>query len=289
MSDNKAAPSNDDQIEFWNGKAGEEWAERNDQMDRMLAPFRDAAIEAANPRPGERVLDIGCGCADTSLGLAERVGPEGAVLGVDVSGPMLALARHKAEVADLSERLKFEEADAAAYNFDKGAFDLLFSRFGVMFFADPPGAFANMRKALKPGGRVAFICWAPVFDNDWVMVPLAAALKHIPAPEPAPPHAPGPFGLSDKDYVNEMLTSAGFKNIAIDRFEIMMRVGAGIEKDNIADFFLEMGPVSRALTNSPAELTQTVRAAVQDAVAPHYADGAVNLKGSCWIVTADNP
>ncbi|TNE36390.1 MAG: methyltransferase domain-containing protein [Alphaproteobacteria bacterium] len=288
MSQTTSNPTNDDQIEFWNGKAGEEWAERNDQMDRMLAPFRDAAIAAAKPRPGERVLDIGCGCADTSLSLAKEVGPDGQVLGVDVSGPMLALAQHKAEAAQLSNCLSFEEADASAYGFDEGAFDLLFSRFGVMFFADPPGAFANMRKALKPSGRVAFICWAPVFDNDWVMVPLAAALQHIPAPEPAAPHAPGPFGLSDKVYVEEMLEIAGFSNIAIEPFEIMMRVGAGVEKDKIADFFMEMGPVSRALTNSDEALSDTVRAAIQAAVEPHYADGAVNLKGSCWIVTANN-
>lgn len=288
MGEISATGPNAEQIEFWNGEAGEDWADSNTQMDKMLRPVGEEAIKTAAPKPGEHVLDIGCGCADTSLSIARRVGTSGKVLGVDISNPMLTKAKSKRDDEGLSDTISFELADASDFDFEAGAYDLLFSRFGVMFFSDPPAAFANMRKALKNGGRTAFICWAPVMENEWVMLPMAAALQHIPAPEPGEPHAPGPFGLADQEYTRQMLEEAGFSNINFTKFEPTMRIGEGQDKDKIVDFFLDIGPVSRAISAEGAELTAKVRGSIKAAIDPHYDGTSVNLQGSCWIVTATN-
>ncbi|RLQ21750.1 methyltransferase domain-containing protein [Seongchinamella sediminis] len=284
------AQDNSEQIEYWDGEAGQGWAERNAQMEKTLSPIGQAAIDAAAVQAGEAILDVGCGCADTSLALLQRTGPAGRVLGVDISGPMLEVAGQKKQQldADLQSALSFQQADASNHRFDAGAYDLMFSRFGVMFFADPAAAFANIRRALKPGGRLAFICWAPIPGNDWVTVPMGAALQHLPKPEPLPPHAPGPFGLADREFVERMLTGAGFADINIDPFKPTLRFGHGMAREQIGDFFIDAGPASRLLREAPPERVATAREAIREAVMPFYDGETVNLAGSCWIVTARN-
>ena len=281
---------NQEQREYWNGKAGTQWVEQNNQMDNSLRPIGKLAMDAAQVQPGEFVLDIGCGCGDTSLQLAQLSGETGKVLGVDISAPMLDLAQQKkGELpAALAATVAFAEGDAASYAFGAQQFDLVFSRFGVMFFDDPVLAFTNIRGALKPGGRLAFICWAPVQHNQWVMVPLAAALAHIDPPQPGDPHAPGPFSFADVEHTRGVLGAAGFQNIDLAPVSPTMRFGEGTPRDQIANFFMDIGPVSRALAEGTPELKEAVRASITEAIMPFYDGTGVNLEGSCWVVTASN-
>lgn len=287
----EASGPNAQQIEFWNGEAGTHWSERDDQMSEMLRPLGAVAIELAAPCAGESVLDIGCGCGDTTLELAARVGSAGRVVGVDISAPMLATANLKR--ARLPSQLRgscaFELSDASNFAFEPVAFDLLFSRFGVMFFADPGAAFANMRGAMKPGGRIAFMCWGPADQNDWIMVPMQAARKHLPPPEPMDPRAPGPFAFADTDYVTEFLQAAGFTDIGIQSSQPTMKMGNGSSLEKSVEFFMELGPVSSGLVDQPEAVRLAVRESVQAAIAGSYVDGYVELKGQCWLVTASNP
>lgn len=286
----QSAQDNSEQIAYWDGEAGQGWAERNAQMEQTLGPIGEAAIEAAGVKKGEAILDVGCGCADTSITLLAKTGPQGRVLGVDISSPMLEVAEQKKQGLDssLQPAISFQQADASSHIFDAGSFDLMFSRFGVMFFADPAAAFANIRRALKARGRLAFICWAPVAENDWVTVPMGAALQHLPKPEPLPPNAPGPFGLADREFLERTLSEAGYADINISPFKPTMRFGHGMDRERAADFFIDAGPVSRLLRDAPPELVEPARTAIREALMPFYDGETVNLAGSCWIVRAHN-
>ena len=290
MSKLQAQGENAEQIEYWNGQAGENWTERNDEMDTMLRPLGADAISRAAVIAGEHILDIGCGCGGTTLDLVSCVGNAGLVMGVDISEPMLALAKLK--IQGLAEGLQgvpsFQLADGSNFDFPTGSFDLLFSRFGVMFFADPTAAFVNMRTALKPGGRLTFLCWGPPSENDWIMTPLMAAREHLPPTEPMDPRAPGPFAFSDREYVTDVLIAAGFCNIRFEATSPVMKVGRGQSVEDTADFFMELGPVSRGLTDQPDSLRATVKKAIVAIIADRYEDGFVEMKGKCWVVSAEN-
>src|SRR5437764_11189938 len=183
------------QVADWNGQSGERWVAYQARLDAMLAVFGQAAIEAAAPAAGERVLDVGCGAGASSLALAARVGAGGQVLGVDISEPLIARAR---ALTPQDTPVLFRVADASSAELPEGAFDILFSRFGVMFFDDPTGAFAHMRRALKPGARVAFVCWRGMAENDWVRLPSGAIKGIVPPTAPPDPEAPGPFSFGDR-------------------------------------------------------------------------------------------
>ncbi len=188
-------------------------------------PFGDAALKAAAPLPGERVIDIGCGCGGTSITLAGLVGAGGSVLGVDVSQPMLEVARARA-VQLACPQLAFREADAANADLPGGN-DLLYSRFGVMFFSQPVPAFTHMRKALRTGGRCVFVCWRTPRDNPWAMTPLMAARKAMNVtPPPADPLAPGPFAFADETRLRRILADAGFQGVELERFDVPVSLGA---------------------------------------------------------------
>ena len=202
------------QVEFWNGRAGETWARNQERLDRAFAPLMSVLVEKAAPEIGERIIDVGCGCGDLALALAPRLGRRGHILGVDVSKQMLERAQARAlAVSGEHATLAWLEADASACEF-AAEYDLLVSRFGVMFFADPVAAFRVLRRALKPGGRFAFLCWRSLERNPWLAVP-ATALHDLLGPRPpADPWAPGPYALSDATRVCEMLREAGFSRLA---------------------------------------------------------------------------
>src|SRR5262245_12673652 len=204
----EASGPNTDMIKYWNDQVAAKWVADNDQLDAMLSPLGAAAIDRGAPRAGERVIDVGCGMGQTSLQLAERVGAKGAVLGVDISTPMLERARERARAAGVTQA-SFENADAQTHSFPPASFALLFSRFGVMFFADPTAAFTNLGRALKPGGRLAFVCWQPLLQNPWMRDMLGAIAKHVTLPPPAAPNAPGPFAFGDPARVRGILERAG--------------------------------------------------------------------------------
>jgi ubiquinone/menaquinone biosynthesis C-methylase UbiE len=287
----QASGANAQEIEYWNGEAGSNWSERDDQMSAMLRPLGAEAIERAAPEAGEWVLDIGCGCGDTTVELAWAVGSSGGALGVDISAPMLVTANQKIDslAEELRDGITFKLADASSHDFAPATFDLLFSRFGVMFFADPAAAFANMRGALKPGGRLTFLCWGPVDQNDWIMVPMKAARAHLPPPEPMEPGAPGPFAFADTAYVTKILQTAGFTDIDFEATEPTMKMGDGESLDASVEFFMELGPVSGGLVDQPESVRNAVRESVLAAVSDRYLDGYVQLPGKCWLVTARNP
>jgi ubiquinone/menaquinone biosynthesis C-methylase UbiE len=268
------------QIEYWNDQAGNTWAEMQPLLDLQLAPLGRRAIDALSPGPGERILDIGCGCGTTTLALAERVAPDGAVLGLDISGPMLAVARRAAAEAGHTHA-GFAEQDAQTANFET-PFDAAFSRFGVMFFADPPAAFANIRAALRPGGRMAFVCWRSPAENPWMMVPMQAAEPFLPPPAPTDPNAPGPFAFADPRRVRAILQSAGFAEFAITPYETPI---GGLPLDQALTLALRVGPLGRALRENPQGREAAVQA-VRAALATYETQGGVLIPSASWIVTA---
>ena len=272
---------NQAQIDYWNGPTGEKWAKYQNEMDRTLADSAEAALKLADARPGERVLDIGCGAGGTSLLLAEDVGPSGAVMGVDVSQPMLSLARTRTQ----AKNIQFIEADAATYPF-RPEFDLVFSRFGVMFFIDPAAAFANIRKSADKTARLAFICWRAVTENEWASLPFRIAKPLLPEQPAIDPHAPGPFAFSDADRLRKILETAGFSGVRIEPFHGFMNLGhtpsgAAFQSTNL------MGPTSRALRNVDDATRAHVMDAITDALAKIQTGGAeIRLGTACWLVSA---
>lgn len=277
-------PDNSAQIAEWNGPLGDRWATQQEEMDALTAPYGQDALTAAAARPGERVLDVGCGCGDTSLALGRSVGSGGAVTGADISRPMLEVARRRAAEAGLNH-VRFAEADASSAGLPQNL-DLIFSRFGVMFFADPPAAFAHMRSAMKPTGRLAFVCWRAARDNPWASVPVAAARQalKLEAP-PADPYAPGPFAFADDSRLAGILEQAGFRDIQIDPFEHLMPLGSNPRM--AAEYATRSGPVSRLVREAGPEKTPLIVEAVEKAITP-LADrnGNIALPGRTWVVTA---
>jgi SAM-dependent methyltransferase len=271
--------SNAEQIEFWNGRAGEKWVSLQDAMDRNMNSIMDALMPFAAAQSGERVLDIGCGCGSTTLALAKSVTSEGMVIGIDVSAPMLELAR--ARVAAGNAAVEFIEADASTRSFEP-AFDLVFSRFGVMFFADPIGAFRNIRAALKPGGRVVFVCWRAMAENPWAFVPLEAARELLPPQPPADPHAPGPFAFAERARLESILRNAGFRDIEIEAFDGPMNIGQTI-KDASA-MMLEIGPLSRAAAELDDDTKARIRVLVAEVITKFATPTGVTPPGASWLV-----
>jgi SAM-dependent methyltransferase len=277
--------TNSEQIDYWNEQAGPKWVRLQELLDLQLADLGLFVIERAAPVPGERVLDIGCGCGGSSLELAARVAPKGSVLGVDISEPMLARAQQRAR-HDAVENLRFERGDAQVTRFEAGSFDLLHSRFGIMFFEDPPAAFANMRQALAPGGRLTFVCWQPLSENPWMRIPMAAALPHIELPPIPAPDAPGPFAFGDDSRVWQILDKAGFRDIEIESHERSLSVGGTKSLEHSVDFILEMGPTAAAVRAAEPELRERLRATVIEAVAPYHGEAGLSMESRSWIVSA---
>lgn len=276
--------ANDDQVAFWNGEVGQRWVRNQAMLDRAFAPLTAALLRHAAPRPGERVADIGCGCGEVTLECSRRVQPGGHVLGLDVSGPMLAQARRAAEGGPSPE---WVEADAASYAFPGGGFDLLVSRFGVMFFADPVAAFANLRRALRPGGRLAMLCWQPLDANDWAAVPRAAVLRAVPPPEPTPPNAPGPFAFADAARVQAILAAAGFAKIKAEAVSVELVLGQGPGcLEEAVRFALEVGPSSALLREAEPDARERARTEVTAELRPRERAGVVALGARCWLYQA---
>ena len=270
--------ANDAQAQYWNDQAGQAWVEMQPLLDVQLAPLGASVIDALDPRQGENVLDIGCGCGATALALASRVVPGGAVLGLDISGPMLDVARR--EAAGLPG-LSFMQADAHTARFDT-VFDAAFSRFGVMFFADPAAAFANIRAALRPGGRLAFVCWRAPAENPWMMVPLEAALGLLPEMPQSDPDAPGPFAFARAGRVNDILAGAGFTGIELAPLDTQI---GGFPLNEALTLALRVGPLGKVLRENPA-LREPVTGAVREALAKHETPRGVWLESATWVVSA---
>jgi len=271
---------NDDQIAYWNDKAGLTWAAFQPMLDRQIAPLGACAMAALAPIEGEAILDIGCGCGDTTLALAAATGAAGRVIGADISAPMLAVARRRAAEAGLPQAY-FLQADAQSHGF-AALFDAAFSRFGVMFFADPGLAFRNIAASLRPGGRLSFVCWRRPEENPWMMVPLQAAASLLPPSPPGDPLAPGPFAFADANRVRGILADAGLATIEITPFDAPI---GGFSLADATKLALRVGPLGAALRDAPdlgPALKQTVAAALSGFDSP----AGVMLGSATWIVTA---
>jgi ubiquinone/menaquinone biosynthesis C-methylase UbiE len=274
---------NADQIAYWNGPNGQRWTDRQASQDVLLAPVSRLLIDRIAPKAGDRIVDIGCGCGATSIALAERVAPDGFVLGVDISAPMLERAR---QLAPKQLPVDFVQADATIYPFEPKSFDLLVSRFGVMFFAEPMVSFANLRKAMRPRGRVVFACWREPKENPWMMAPLQAVYRHVPRLPQVGPEDPGPFAFASEARVKQILQEAGYTDVAMEPCNIALDIAIGRGLDAAADAALEIGPSARALDGHPPEARAAARQSVRELLAPYVRGQSVPLPGSVWIVTA---
>ena len=277
--------ANKEQHEYWNGEAGERWAAEDATMAKLLDPIARDLIAHLQPEPGSSALDIGCGGGSQSVLLAEHIGADGRVLGVDISAPMLEIARGRKQPAGAAP-LTFLQADAATYDFDAATIDLLFSRFGVMFFDDPQAAFSNLRRALKTNGRLGFCCWQAMRDNQWTSLPVQAALRHIPAPDAADPHAPGPFAFADAQRLESILSASGFGDISITPHPVAMTFGSGNDLRTTVTELMVIGPVARLLADQPPEMKARIIDDAAELMAPFYSDGSLSLGGAVWFVKA---
>ncbi|MCP3983910.1 MAG: class I SAM-dependent methyltransferase [bacterium] len=274
-----------DQEEYWN-EHGNTWVVWQERLDRQIAPHGQLALDALAVKPDEAILDVGCGCGDTLLALAERVGVGGRVVGLDVSAPMLERARERVANAG-ADQVTIQQGDAAKASLTAESFDALFSRFGVMFFEEPIEAFSNFHRALRPGGRMAFVCWRGPQDNPWITVPMAAVAPLLEFPPPPPPGSPGMLALADEERLRGILAEAGFTEIKLQPEDIAMAPGGGT-LDGAVEVFMEVGPVASVLRNSGADdaTRQRVEDAVRQAFAAEGGDEQLELGSGCWLVTA---
>jgi SAM-dependent methyltransferase len=255
------------------------WAEVRELLERQLVPLGRPALQALAPQSGESVLDIGCGGGTTTLELARAVAPDGDVVGVDLSAAVLGFAKRAAKGC---ERVRFLQADAQVFPFEAATFDAAFSRFGVMFFTDPTAAFGNVRRALKPHGRLAFVCWRALEENMLDLLPLRAASPHLP-PQPAhDPNAPGPFAFANPKRVHDILERAGFGEIKITAHD--EPVGSG-DLDSMLAVCSRVGALGKILRENP-ELRTATLPAVRSALAAHDGPDGVRLTAATWVVSA---
>jgi ubiquinone/menaquinone biosynthesis C-methylase UbiE len=281
-----ADAGNADEAAYWNGPGGQRWLKRQPWQDHLLAPIAEILLERAAPGAGQFVLDIGCGCGATTFALARSVAPTGHVLGIDVSVLMLERAR---QLAPAGLPADFALADATVYPFEPGRADLLCSRFGVMFFADPARSFANMRRGLRSGARVAFTCWRQPRENPWLMLPLQEVYRHVPRLPEVGPEDPGPFSFADERRVRRILERAGFSAVRLEPVDLLLDVANGQGLEAAVEATLAIGPASRALDGHPPAVLAAAAASVRAALAPHQVAGAVPLGSALWVVTATNP
>lgn len=275
---------NEQQVEFWNGEGGRRWAEHDAQFERTIGPLTAPLLARIEPNNATRALDIGCGCGNQTLALARHLGPGAHVTGIDISAPMLAIARRRA--AAHAAPVDCLLADASTHRFEPASFGLLFSRFGVMFFADPVAAFRNLHAACAPGARLVFCCWQAPALNDWLRLPLQAALRHVPAPTATDPHAPGPFAFADRERVSGILEAAGFGAVQFEGLETELCFAEGDDLAAATEAMVQAGPVSALV--SPLDEAQRARALadIRAALAPHYRDRRMMMRSAAWLVSA---
>lgn len=279
--------ANTEQAEHWN--SGDDlayWIDNQPRFERMLEPFADMILRAAALGAGSNVLDVGCGCGATTLAAARLIAP-GQAVGVDLSGPMLARARAGA-AADGLVNAAFQQADAQVHPLEPAAFDTVISRFGVMFFEDPVAAFANIRSATRPAGRLVFVCWQPLAANQWLLVPRAALAEHVPPPDPPDESGdkPGMFALADQDRTRQILAAAGWRGIAITPEHASILVGGGGSVDDAVDFTCAGSMGRTMLAGADASTVDRAVASIRAALAGYADADGVRLGAAVWLVQA---
>jgi SAM-dependent methyltransferase len=285
MADQQAGSPNAAQSEFWNSAASRAWADQHERMDRAVADLTKFLLDLAGPQPGERVLDIGCGAGTTVLELAARIGPGGHVLGADISSQSVTRARQRISAGGL-RHAEAIVADVSCDAFAPNSFDLAFSRFGVMFFSDPRAAFANVRSAMKPGGRVTLAVFREASENLWPNGPLEA-VRHLLPPIPTPgPEEPGPFSWADPTRVHRILENAGFRDVSLTPVDPAIQLAGDGGEAEAADFIMVLGPLTRVLPTASGPLREAVRAALEVFFRKYTRSQGVFLPAANWVVRA---
>ena len=272
-----------DQFEYWNNEGGERWTKFAARTTTLFIPLTDALLRAAAPKPGEVVLDVGCGTARTTVELSKAVRP-GRVVGLDIPSVILDAARANVGRAG-AEGIELILADAATHAFTE-KFDLVFSQFGVMFFEDPVAAFANLRRALKPNGRITFACWRTMEENAWFSVPFAEAKRFAPPPQPAPPDAPVPLAFADAKRVERILGDAGFSDIAIAPHDEQLLIGNLDQLDEAKFMLSRIGPAGRLLDTVDENARRTAEDAIGIALQKRASASGMHLGSGIWLVSA---
>ncbi|MFZ1991466.1 MAG: methyltransferase domain-containing protein [Alphaproteobacteria bacterium] len=277
---------NSAQRDAWNGIMGDSWSRFQDALDEMMQPVSAKLLAAADIKSGERVLDIGCGCGPTTIAIGKLIAPKGHATGLDISGLLLQSARERS--AKLGLPIDFIEADASTYSFT-ATYDRIFSRFGVMFFADPTSAFKNLRTALKPGGKMNFACWRRLEENPFMSELSAEVSKFVPMPLPPPSsgYVPGPASFGDKAFTQSMLESAGFKNLAIEPVNLPLAMPGKTLEDRIA-FYGRIGPCAAFMREASEEQRRQVEDITRRWVKSRMDAGRVTQDGAIWLVRATN-
>jgi len=278
---------NEGQAEHWNSESGSVWVEHQETIDASIKEMGDELFERSGLEHGFHVLDIGCGCGTTTIEAGRRVGTDGRVRGLDISGPMLAHAEARAKTEGASN-IHFKHGDAQIAKLPQAHFDAAISRFGVMFFADPEAAFKNIATGLKPGGHLSFVCWRSAAENPWMTVPAMAAAQHIEM-KPGDPTAPGPFAFADADRVRSILSSAGYESIEVNPIDKEMNAGSGATLMASLDFFEKLGPLRTAMQGIDGELREKIRASILQAMKAFEVDGEVRMPQRAWHVSAKRP
>jgi SAM-dependent methyltransferase len=277
--------ANVDQAAFW-AELAPTWLELEDRLELVAGPPGQLAMDRLNLVVGQRVIDLGCGSGRTTLELAARVEAAGEVVGVDIADEMLARGRERAARLEASN-VAFLHADVQAHDLGRACFDAAYSRFGVMFFADPVAAFANVYKALRPGGRLCFVCWQSVFDNEWMLVP-GAAVASVTGSLPPMPSAdePGPFSLADPQRIRSVLRAAGFDQLEITPHNDWVV----IPEQRIPEVALtstRVGAVRAALRDADEATRKRALAAIEDALRARAQDGVVRASRGVLLVVSE--
>ena len=285
MTELPADSPNAREVQYWNSTATRPWAEMHEPIDRLFAALTQTVLELADPQPGERVIDIGCGSGTTVLELARRVGPSGYVLGADISQQSVEKARERIAAAGLSQA-EVSLCDVSVHPFATDSFDLAFSRFGVMFFADPTATFINLRRGMKDGGRLTFAVFRTPQENPWGTGPVAAVRHLLPPIKPPGPEEPGQFSWADPARVRRILEGAGFEDIFLTPLDPAMRLAGPGGAAEATDFAMTIGPIARAMSNAPATEPEAVRSGLEAFFRSHDSPQGIVLPGALWIVTA---
>jgi SAM-dependent methyltransferase len=280
----EASTTNAAQLEYWNTVAGPRWVGLAGFVEKRVERVNDLLLARSAVGPGEKVLEVGCGTGAATVPLAEAVGDTGEVVGIDISEPMLTAARQRISQCD-QRNVTLLQGDAQVYSFPSDRFDLIASRFGVMFFADPAMAFRNLLGATRQGGRLCFACWAALEENRHWLIPYEVALRHLGPPAPKPPHAPGPLAFSEPDYVRSVLEGAGYRDVEIRR-ETPEIIGASPQEE--AEHALIMGPSGRLIEEKkpPDSVRELIKQEMTDAFAAYAKGGEMTLSSTIFLVTA---
>ena len=276
---------NEQMAAYWSEQAGPEWVANEDVFDHMLEPFGRAVLDALALTAGESVLDVGCGFGTTAREAAALVGPSGRVVGIDVSPPMIDLARARA--AELGAgNVSFVVADAQVHRFDRPV-DTIVSRFGVMFFDDPVAAFAHLHSVVRPGGRLAFVCWQEQDRNPWISAPARAWQRHLPETfTPPPPEAPGPFAFASRERVERILSAAGWTDVSVGALETEARMGAGRGIEGAVQQVMATSTGRMLRDSLSAEVMDQAMADLRSLLTEHLRDGEVVFPAAAWVATA---